>query len=250
MAHPPLFRFGFSKNKEIYIPTMDMYWKIIDDAIMKEFDICAVYKCKGQIIKNKDFYRQFLWYLRDYNTNIEIAGKQVNIHPELLEYILLNYNKILKQTKFRVNNNEFECFYDAKEKCNMIEGIYNNVFHKIELTPYMINNCSKILSQIKEIKWSNLVLRHKKSKITLGPSLYHISKTIDRVVKNSVDIKYFKGLGEMNPEQLWKTTMDPKTRTLTRVTMDMAKAKYYEKRLDIFIGTDIDGRKEYYRQYL
>lgn len=60
-------------------------------------------------------------------------------------------------------------------------------------------------------------------------------------------IQRFKGLGEMNPEQLWDTTMDPNKRSLLRVTIDdVAEA---ERMVTTLMGDDIDARKEYLNEH-
>lgn len=76
-----------------------------------------------------------------------------------------------------------------------------------------------------------------------GEEAENQDETEVKVKSNKVHIQRFKGLGEMNPEELWETTMDPKNRVLKKV--DIEDAEEANKIFDILMGSEVPPRKSF-----
>ena len=78
-------------------------------------------------------------------------------------------------------------------------------------------------------------------------SLKELVKFIKTAGKHGMSIQRYKGLGEMNPDQLWETTMDPEKRTIQRVLLEDAVAA--DQMFTVLMGDQVQPRKEYIQKH-
>lgn len=76
-----------------------------------------------------------------------------------------------------------------------------------------------------------------------GKGAFALCDTIIKTVKSLMTIQRYKGLGEMNPEQLWETTMDPKVRTLLKVSIE--DALMADQWFSSLMGDVVEERRSY-----
>jgi len=78
-------------------------------------------------------------------------------------------------------------------------------------------------------------------------SLGDICSAVRQIGSREIEVKRFKGLGEMNSEQLWETTMNPQTRVLLKVKLDDAGEA--DRLFSILMGDDVEKRRNFIRDH-
>lgn len=129
---------------------------------------------------------------------------------------------------------EFHYAYTETEKQKVLEKIQGIVEEKKE-------NSSK--SKVRKLK----LVEEGKGEATLVVEKEELSENIHEELMKGISIQRYKGLGEMNPDQLWNTTMDPDQRVLKQVTIE--DAENADRLFDILMGKEVLPRKKFIQAY-
>lgn len=74
-----------------------------------------------------------------------------------------------------------------------------------------------------------------------------LEEALTELGRDKTNIQRYKGLGEMNPDQLWETTLDPKNRTLLRITMEDGEVA--DEIFSVLMGSNVEPRKAFIQKY-
>jgi len=264
ITQPPLYKIKRGQREE-YIQTEQQMDALLLD-LGREGHHFLRLKDKQTFTDNQ--FKDLLFYLVELDKLGRILNKKgVN----LAEYLQFRHPKTKKMPIYRVKVEAKDHFlYTDKELASFTEkegkeaGLdvlelfeaqeIDQVIAKIEKLGLEIATYAPAVSQAKDSTAKDLVKKAKAPyRITNekeDKDLYSLKEVLDfikEMAAKGMHIQRYKGLGEMNPQQLWETTMDPEKRTILQVTSEDAAGA--EEIFTTLMGDQVEPRRQFIEDY-
>ena len=238
LAQPPLFRYKKNK-KEIYLK---------DEKALSEFLIeTGIEVANFEGVGNKDLI-DFLKIVSVYRGLLSELKKRFNI-VEIIRYTIEEKDKFQGKSYAQI----YEIIKEFLQKSG--HNILNSYVNESAIRIYVQteNGLEELI--IDENLFDNYIYKEavnvyekiKERDMNFGKDFIEILNEVEKDAKKGAYIQRYKGLGEMNPEQLWETTMNPENRRLLQIKIsDIISA---DGTFNLFMGDEVEPRREYIQSH-
>ncbi len=278
IAQPPLYEIKIKgKKKSEYILSENQMHKRMIASGLDGTEMIIKGEAKGKSTKPKqqkiegDQLTEFVKDLAEAEQIISVLARRGIVFVEFVS----KYYQDKQLPPYRIHiNSQDEFFYKkteyekqlAKLKDNNKDGLIEaeELIDAEELHEVMrMNEINAKLDKSFGLDLTDFLLKQQRSvsgetlptkfQLVNGENSYEIASLGDvcagvrQLGGRGVEIKRFKGLGEMNADQLWDTTMDPTTRTLLKVTIDDAGEA--DRLFSILMGSNVEERRNFIQEH-
>ena len=233
LAQPPLYLYRKGK-KEIYFKndrTLNDY--LIENGIeslevesIGQNDLVAYFKMVDHYRTSLEALERryaLIDLIRNFIENPDLVSLPYEkMYVEVEKFLTENGNNILTKT---ISDESIHIFVQTND--GMEELLIND---DLFAAPHF-NEANFVYNKIKE--WD----------VNFEEDILDVLESVTAYAKKGAYIQRYKGLGEMNPEQLWETTMTPENRTLLQVTIEDAEVA--SDAFTLFMGDEVEPRRNY-----
>ena len=235
IAQPPLYRYKKGKN-EIYLKDNNALSAYLIENGLENFEFEGMgYNDLLDLFKQVARYRAMLEQLAKRYSLIEVLKYLI----ENSDLVNLDFASLYEKVKLFLEARGYNILSKTITETKIQLFVQTNagleeliIDEELFASPYF-SESTFIFTKLKE---RDLTLFE-------GRDLIELLEEIESLAKKGAYIQRYKGLGEMNPEQLWETTMTPENRRLLRVKIEDAEAA--SDTFTLFMGDEVEPRRNY-----
>lgn len=239
IAQPPLYRYKKGK-KEIYLKDSQALSEFLIENGIESLGIEEKdHKELKDILRVTAYYRNILEELKKRYSLVKVVQRLIE-NEELLaldnDALFADLDAYIAKIGFNILSKTVD-----EEKIHLFvqtdAGLEEIIVDDNLFTNHLFAEAIHIYNKLKE---KNLSLLG-------GRDYFEVLSSVEESAKKGAYIQRYKGLGEMNPEQLWETTMNPQNRRLVKVTVDNISEA--DGIFTLFMGDEVEPRRKYIEEH-
>ncbi len=256
IAQPPLYKVKKGK-KETYVNTETEMDRMLIQTAKENISLMVKKKGKIEPVGNDSTVKlaTLSKRLNEIQKSLENKGIDLNSifkYRKTTKIIPLYWMKYENKEEFFPTDKELSKFMEKQNK-NQVDLFSNGDVNYKLVEVYEARDIEKILNWLEEngiemeLPSDRIFVLEDGENRQETHSFIDLYEALKNKGKKGLSVQRYKGLGEMNPMQLWETTMDPKTRRMKKVTLeDVVKA---EEIFTILMGESVEPRRDFIERF-